>query len=223
MLLGPRFIKNKILSAIIPRIMRMMQRKTWNQRKLLLQHVKGRVLDVGSGGGAYFAHFLPLKVSHVVALEPVQGCHDSVRQEAERVGLASYQVTIRSETLEEYCHYVKDHGSSEQFDWIILGNVLCEVQNVNHALEYVDQLLKPGGHVYFLEHLGCEAGSMKRKVQNFVNPWWKRISGGCNCNRDSLFAIEGMAQWDVISWNCDNITGPIMGPIVMGLAQKAIV
>jgi hypothetical protein len=48
------------------------------------------------------------------------------------------------------------------------------------------------------------------------------VSGVCNCNRDSLDALEGMAEWDVISWQMNNLTAFTV-PIVMGLVRKATV
>jgi len=38
-------------------------------------------------------------------------------------------------------------------DWIILGNVLCEIPDVDEALRILDRLLKPGGRVYYSEHV----------------------------------------------------------------------
>jgi 2-polyprenyl-3-methyl-5-hydroxy-6-metoxy-1,4-benzoquinol methylase len=187
--------------------------RTEYQRKLLLQHVSGRVLDVGSGSGEYLAH-LSRKASHVVCLEPLARLHPALRQKAAEFGFADYQITILSETIEEYT--ASNPGSS--FDWVLLGNVLCHVEDVSCTLRQVDMLLRPGGHVYFSEHLGSKT-ICTRRFQNLLNPWWRRISGGCNCNRDSLDMIERMESWDVASWQMENLKVG-MGPFVMGLARK---
>ena len=151
-----------------------------------------------------------------MALEPVQKLHEQIRQSASEAGLAPYQVTIAAETLEDYYARTADKAT---FDWIILGNVLCEVADPLQTLQHIHELLKPGGHVYFCEHQGCAVGTRARKIQDFMNPWWKTVSGGCNCNRHTLHAIEGMADWEVVSWEFENVQ-VLFGPMVMGLARK---
>jgi SAM-dependent methyltransferase len=198
----------------LPIVSNKLAERTSNQRKLLLQHVRGKVLDVGSGVGTYI-RFLN-NASHVVALEPSLSLHLHIQESSRKVGLDNFQVTIRAETLQQYASNGHQDGS---FDWVILGNVLCEVEDLNQSLDLIHRLLKPGGHVYFSEHVGRPRGSWRRNVQDWMNPWWRRISGGCNCNRDSLQAIQGMPEWDVISWTFEGVTIGI-GPLVMGLARK---
>lgn len=214
MLLGPQRIRFALLAQVIPRAMTAVATKTENQRKLLLQHVSGRVLDVGCGGGGYMP-FLKGKASHIVALEPVTAMHSIIRQQAKSAGFQDYQVTVLPESIQEY--YCTNPSAS--FDWVILGNVLCEVDDAESTLQHVHKLLKNGGHVYFSEHLGATPGGIRRRIQETINPWWKRVSGGCNCNRDSLHAIEGMADWEVVSWEMKNLSA-MLGPFVMGLARK---
>jgi SAM-dependent methyltransferase len=211
---GPKSWRMAIISRMIPMMMKRMKSKTLNQRKLLLQHLKGRVLDVGSGGGAYFSLFKD-KASHVVALEPVSKMHDTIRYEAQKACFHDFQITISTQTVEEYA----SSHPTEKFDWVILGNVLCEVENQKSTLEAISRLLLEGGHVYFSEHLAAHPSTFTRNFQNFINPWWRRVSGGCNCNRDSLHALEEMADWDVISWQMNNLK-VFSVPIVMGLARK---
>jgi SAM-dependent methyltransferase len=214
MFLGPMSLRDLVLSTVIPYAMKFLEDMTHNQRKLLLQHVSGRVLDVGAGGGAYLQHCK--HASHYVAIDPVEGMHPLIANKAKLAGLQDYQLTICSCDFENY-----DAHTSSCFDWIILGNVLCEVQDVHATLHKVHHLLKPGGHIYFSEHLAAPLHSVTRKFQELINPWWRLVSGGCNCNRDSLHAIEGMECWDVVSWSLDGIS-VLGGPMVMGLARKVV-
>lgn len=210
-ILAPTAIKERLISTAIPLMMTRLEQKTMNQRKLLLQRVHGKVLDVGAGAGTYLQYCQ--NASHYVAIEPVQGMHHMIANKAKQAGFQDFQLTIRSDTFESY------DAPPGTFDWIILGNVLCEVHEVQVTLDKVNHLLKPGGHVYFSEHLGAPLHSRTRTFQNIINPWWNRISGGCNCNRDSLHAIEGMASWDVVSWSLHGIK-VWGGPMVIGLARK---
>ena len=215
MFFGPTSWRHAIVSRVIPTSMKTLAKRTENQRKLLLQHVSGRVLDVGCGGGGYMS-LLKGKATHIVALEPVTEMHHIIRQQAKEAGFDDYQITILKESVEEYAA----SNPPASFDWVILGNVMCEVDNQESTLRHIHKLLKNGGCVYFCEHLGAPTGSFARSFQNMVNPWWRTVSGGCNCNRDSLHAIEGMADWDVVSWQMNKLK-VFMVPMVMGLAQKA--
>ena len=218
MIFGPKRWRHAVLAHFIPSHMKRVQQLTNNQRKLLLQHVSGRVLDVGSGGGPYLS-LLRGKATHVVALEPVRAMHPLIRKEAHKAGFKDYQITISEDTVEKYA--AANPACLASFDWVILGNVLCEVEDQQSTLDCIHGLLKHGGHVYFSEHVGAPIHTWDRKIQEIINPWWRRVSGGCNCNRSSLHSIEGMEDWDVISWEMNNITLPFGGSFVMGLARKA--
>lgn len=191
--------------------MEVLARRTGNQRKLLLSKIQGRVLDVGAGGGGYFSYYAG-KVSSVVALEPFRDLHPVLREKAEEVGIQNENIRICQDPVEIF-------QDDEGFDWIILGNVLCEVRNVGSALKAVDRLLKPGGNVYFCEHVGRPHGDWRRLYQNIFNPFWCKVSGGCNCNHDSLTMIQQIPNWDVVSWQFESIQVGL-GPVVMGLAKK---
>jgi SAM-dependent methyltransferase len=212
MLVAPQRIRSQLLGWFIPKVMSGLAKITHIQRKLLLQHVSGRVLDVGSGGGAYLRHLKG--ASHVVCIEPIGACHGTIRAAATDAGFFDYQVTIVGDTLEEYV----DKHPSEKFDWIILGNVLCEVPDQRATIEKITSVLKPGGHVYFCEHVASAPGTLLRRVQNMINPLWRRVSGGCNCNRDTLHELESVSHWDIISWDLSLKVGG--NRMVMGLAQK---
>jgi len=51
-------------------------------------------------------------------------------------------------------------------------------------------LTLPGCCRYFSEHIAAAEGSWRRALQDCVAPWWRLVSDGCNCNRDTLAAIK---------------------------------
>jgi 2-polyprenyl-3-methyl-5-hydroxy-6-metoxy-1,4-benzoquinol methylase len=109
--------------------------------------------------------------------------HDGIRQVAKQVGILDKNLTILPLTLEEYVNSMQQRGmQKQQFDWIIVGNVLCEVSDPIAALEGIKILTKPGGHVYFSEHEGAASGTWVRRVQDMFNPVWVKVTDGCNCN-----------------------------------------
>lgn len=221
MFVGPSWLQNKILSVMIPRIMKRQAERFRPERNELLAIQPGDyILDVGCGGGAYLRHYT--NAARIVALEPVQAMHDVISREAEQVGIQRERLTILPVCVEEY---LEQQQSDEmiQFDWIILGNVLCEVENQISTLQCVDRLCKSrGGHVYLSEHVGSPRGTWSRRFQSMINPWWRTISGGCNCNRDTLQSIQAVfdtSAWDIAVWHYPNVT-VALGPSFLALARK---
>ena len=97
-----RLLKNKILSVMIPRIMKRQAERFSPERNELLAGIQPGdvVLDVGCGGGAYLRHFT--KAARIVALEPVQAMHETISREAEQVGIERERLTILPLCIEEY-------------------------------------------------------------------------------------------------------------------------
>ena len=207
---------------VIPWATMGMDRAFRDVRKELLKNVQGRVLDVGCAAGAYLKYYAgsAQRVTEVVALEPNQTMHGALRRTiaglAQKARGLPFPVVVTAKFLEQL-----PPEENASFDSIVLGNVLCEVPDVAAALREVDRLLKPGGRVYFSEHVLDAPGSWRRAVQQSVNPWWSVAAAGCHCNRDSLTAIRAVPGWEVEHW-----TFSIGGPLVwldrfeVGLAVK---
>ena len=77
------------------------------------------------------------------------------------------------------CDLAELNHLESKFDFIILGNVLCEVPCVRETLAQIDVLLKPGGKVYFSEHVASPVGTWQRRYQDFTNPCWRLFMAGC--------------------------------------------
>ncbi len=105
------------------------------------------------------------------------------------------------------------------FDAVILGNVLCEVPAPAAVLAQVDRLLAPGGVVYFSEHVASPPGTLARRLQRAVQPWWGLVSDGCHCDRDTLATLAAVSGWDGVSW--EYAAAPVLlGPFHVGLLYK---
>lgn len=143
-------------------------------RRELLVGARGKVLDVGAGTGANVPH-LPVGCE-IVALEPDPG-------------MAARLVEKHPEV-----HVVR--GGAEAmpfddaaFDTVIVTLVLCSVGDPSQALAEIRRVLRPDGRLIFLEHVGA-ADPRRRRKQDFWDPVWSRLAGGCHCNRDTGAAIR---------------------------------
>jgi ubiquinone/menaquinone biosynthesis C-methylase UbiE len=74
------------------------------------------------------------------------------------------------------------------FDAIVATLIFCSVDNVRLALEEIYRVLKPGGKIYFIEHVLPEK-VVYRNIVDTLNSGWKRI-GKCNVNRETLNNIK---------------------------------
>eukprot|EP00941_MAST-03F_sp_MAST-3F-sp1_P002549 g2549.t1 len=228
------FLLGKKVSAIsagfiIPKVMGLVDIKYSRVRAQLLKKMSGRVLDIGSGGGAYFQYAFASEgnVSSLTALEPNLNCHSALRKKVADLkegrgfvrGLSLTQkpkVTIISDFIEDHLEKVGENS----YDFAILGNVLCEVPNPQSVLRSLDQLLVPGAQIYFSEHVRSKSW-IKSKLQDFLAPWWWYLADGCNCNRDTMTTIcETCPMWVVQPWTFEDGDLPWIGPFVVGLAMK---
>jgi SAM-dependent methyltransferase len=80
---------------------------------------------------------------------------------------------------------------NDSTDLVVTGLVMCSIPKPALALEEVARILRPGGTFRFMEHVRGPDGTFRGKFQDAVNPLWRRISGGCNCNRRTVETVEG--------------------------------
>ena len=210
-------VGQSVTARFLPSVMRRLGRRFVRERSELLRDICGRVLDVGAGSGEYLPHYLAARgpVSEVVLLEPLEALHATLLKRV-RGSAAPFRVRITGDAVEVLA---SDPGHAGTYDWAVLGNVLCEVPCQRRALAALDRLLKPGGRVYFSEHVACARGSWTRWFQDLVNPLWRLLSGGCNCNRETLRALEATG-YDIAVWHFDVRGTFFVTPFVLGIAQK---
>ena len=74
-------------------------------------------------------------------------------------------------------------------DTVLITYTLCSIPEVEEAIREIKRVIKPGGAMIFCEH-GMAPDVNTRKWQDRINPYWKKIAGGCNTNRDIPNLIE---------------------------------
>lgn len=149
-------------------------------REELLQGLSGRVLEVGAGSGANFAHYPP-EVTEVVAVEPEPYLREQARTAAASVGVAVTLLDGVADALPA------QDGSC---DAAVACLVLCSVPDQARALAELRRVLRPGGELRFYEHVR-ESGARAARVQRAVDrTFWPHAFGGCHTARDTVGAIE---------------------------------
>ncbi len=148
-------------------------------RKKMLSGLEGRVIEVGSGPGMNFAHY-PTAVTSVVAIEPEAHMR---KMSSEAARQAPVPVELREGAADSL------PADDASFDAGVSSFVMCSVPDSSAALSEMFRVIRPGGELRFYEHVRAFHAPLDT-LQDLANLWWPKVGGGCNCNRDTLAAIQ---------------------------------
>ena len=151
-------------------------------RKETVERAQGEVLEIGFGTGRNLCHY-GSSVSSVTALDPVS--YEELHKIEERIAAATFPV--------ERCILSADAElpfDAARFDSLVTTWTLCTIPDVDRALAEMKRVLKPGGRYLFVEHGRADSPGTAR-WQDRLNPYWARLSDGCNMNRRIDQIIEG--------------------------------
>jgi len=157
-------------------------------KKHLLSKLKGSVLEIGAGSGANFAEYP--KDIHWTGVEPNTARHQDLRRAAQRFGFTPDVRAFKAEHMEI---------ANESLDAVVSTRVLCSVDSQQQVLAEILRVLKPGGRYVFIEYVGAPQQTFKRRTQDFLQPVWGPVTGGCHLNRETETAIRsaGFARVEV--------------------------
>lgn len=151
--------------------------RRWRQR--LLDRVAtggspGAVLEVGCGTGRNLPAYP--RGARLVGLDPCLASLLAARRKAPGVPL----VLASAEALP---------FRATTFRAVVSSLVFCSVPDPSRGLAEVDRVLEPAGHLHMLEHVRHRRPTMAR-LQDWIQPAWTRITGGCYPNRDTESTVE---------------------------------
>jgi len=149
-------------------------------RAELLAGLAGRVIEVGAGNGLNFGHY-PAQVTRVVAVEP----NPHLRRVA---GAAAARASVPVEVVDAVADRLPAAGAS--FDAAVASLVLCSVPDPQAALRELYRVIRPGGELRFLEHVGASTPALRRVQRGFDATVWPALGGGCHLGRDTAAEIE---------------------------------
>jgi len=144
------------------------------KRAMVVPRAEGRVLEIGIGSGNNLPHYDQSKVKHLTAIDPLEELW-----EMRSVDLSQLSFEV------EYIRGAAEHipAGDATFDTVVTTFTLCSVSDIRGTLKEIHRVLKPGGKLLYSEH-GKSPDRGTEEWQNLLNPLWRRVSGGCNLNRD---------------------------------------
>lgn len=179
-------------------------------RDELLAGLNGRVIEVGAGSGANFAHY-PSTVTEVLAVEP----EDYLREQAVAAAAeAPVPVTIVDGLADAL------PAEDATFDGAVACLVLCSVPDQATALAELHRVLRPGGELRFLEHVVAPDSAALARSQRLVDRvFWPRAFGGCHTARDTSAAIAASGFGSIDERRIQ--LGPGMSPVATAILGRA--
>lgn len=201
---------------IYPPLLHLASRHFDEQRRELMAHATGRVLELGVGTGSNLAFYPPV-VTDVVGIDP----HDAVLDRAqdtvdalESDGLA-YRIRLHRADAAELPY------ADASFDTIVAFLTLCTIPEHAAAARETHRVLKAGGRLLVLEHVKADTPVLER-VQKALNPVWNRLAVGCHLDRDtaSVLAEAGFDTSPLDRYR-DDAFFPPTAPRIRGVLEKA--
>ena len=144
----------------------------------LLADASGRVLEIGAGTGVNFPHY-GSGVESLVVTDPEPPMLRRLQEKAREQAPSAEVQQAPAEDLP---------FEDASFDTVVSTLVLCGVDQ-ERSLGEIRRVLRPGGRLLFLEHVRSDDPGVAR-LQDRMNRL-NRFLVGCECNRQTLAAIEG--------------------------------
>jgi ubiquinone/menaquinone biosynthesis C-methylase UbiE len=189
--------QDRIVPALIDLSMRNKRLRPFRER--VVGAAEGRVLEIGTGSGLNLP-FYRGRTREIFGLEPSARLLARAQVTAPRM-----QIPVRLLEGRAECIPLADAS----IDTIVMTWTGCSIPQIGSALREMRRVLKAGGRLLFVEH-GRAPEPLVARWQDRLDPFWRRLSGGCHLNRkiDDLLRDAG--------FGIDRLeTGYISGPRIV--------
>jgi SAM-dependent methyltransferase len=181
-------------------------------RERLLAGASGDVLEIGGGTGANLPCYGPA-VGSLTITEPQPPMLRRLERNVQAHHAGQHEPDIRVLRAPAEDLPFGDHS----FDVAVSTLVLCGVDDQPRALRELRRVLRPGGHLLFIEHVRSGDPGTAR-LQDRLN-WLNRLVVCCDCNRPTLDSIRGAGfTVDQVEHTALPKTPPFVRPAILGIA-----
>ncbi|MBX6322479.1 MAG: class I SAM-dependent methyltransferase [Rhodospirillaceae bacterium] len=176
------FYRDRVVPWLIEAAMRSDDLTPYRAR--VVAAARGRVLEVGVGGGLNLAHY-GAAAERIIGLDPAARLLVRAAARRDRAPAPVDLVLASAEAIP------LESGS---IDCIVMTWTLCSVPEPLAAVREMRRVLRPDGRLLFVEHGRAPDPGVSR-WQDRLTPLWRRFAGGCHLNRriDALLAEGGFA------------------------------
>ena len=150
------------------------------QRKKVVPMAEGKVLEIGIGSGLNLPFYDKSKLDELWGLDPSEGLSEMAKQVADEEAMEVNFISAGAEEIP-----LPDN----HFDSVLVTYTMCTIPEVDRANKEIQRVLKSNGKMIFCEH-GLAPDKNIKKWQNRINPFWKKLAGGCNINRNIPSLIQ---------------------------------
>ena len=157
------------------------QGQVMKRRGQLVPLASGAVFELGCGGGLNQEFYNSDAVTSFAGIDPHGGLLDQARASAQAKGWATDIREAAGEAIP---------FTSGQFDTVVCTFTLCSVKDPTQVMSEMRRIMKPNGRLLFLEH-GRAPHVSVAKWQDWIEPTWKKLAGGCHLTRPIGSALRG--------------------------------
>ncbi|XP_057614173.1 thiol S-methyltransferase TMT1B [Chionomys nivalis] len=180
-----------------------------------LKETNGKVtlLELGCGTGANFQFYPP--DCKVTCVDPNPNFEKFLTKSMAENRHLQYERFIVA-----YGEDMKQLADSSM-DVVVCTLVLCSVMSPKKVLREIQRVLKPGGLLFFWEHVAEPRGSWALLWQQVFEPTWKHIGDGCHLTRETWKDLEQARFSNIeMEWQSPPFWWLPVGPHIMGKAVK---